>query len=295
MKKIILYSVLILSLVVILSFSFLLFRDRLWPSLTDLRNFNFSDLDQILEKVEKQIISPPPLEGSREANNTLLTVAGVIEQTNYWRDQNSLPKLKNNSQLSAAAEAKLNDMFKRQYFEHISPSGQGPADWVEAVGYSYITVGENLALGNYQNDQKLVQAWLDSPGHRENILNRDFTEIGVAVGLGEFEGLKVWLAVQVFAKPTSACPAIDQQLKTEIASAEIQLNLWTEELAKLEAKLKTEKPKGRAGQEEIDQYNSLVNEYNNLANQYNLLVQETKQKVDRYNQQVIAFNACAGN
>src|SRR6185369_15716694 len=117
-----------------------------------------------------------------------------------------LPALKENALLDKAAKKKLDDMFAQQYFEHINPQGKGPSDLAKSVGYDYIAIGENLALGNFKNDAELVQAWMDSPGHRANILNKQYTEIGVAVGQGTYEGKKTWLAVQEFGRPTSSCP-----------------------------------------------------------------------------------------
>ena len=70
-------------------------------------------------------------------------------------------------------------------------------------------------MGNFKNDQDLVSAWLNSPGHRANILNTRFTEIGTAVLKGFYEGREVWMAVQEFGLPLSSCPNPDSKVKIE--------------------------------------------------------------------------------
>ncbi len=221
---------------------------------------------------------PGPLRGLIDPSaNSNLSVTGVVEFTNAQREQNGLVALHVNSELSKAAEAKVDDMFAKQYFEHESPDGKAPADIISAAGYEYIVVGENLALGNFLNDEVLVQAWMDSPGHRANILNDKYLEIGVAVRKGEFEGKTVWLAVQEFGSPLSSCPAPKGTLKTRI-----DYNRTT--LANLQSDLQAMKPHLKTD-EDVDRYNALVGRINNVA-------EETKRLVADYNDQVNAFNDC---
>jgi uncharacterized protein YkwD len=170
-------------------------------------------LDQLQELAEKHISAPPPLRGSTDRPGAALTAEGILRETNKHRAAAGLPALAGNVTLAAAAQAKVDDMFTQQYFEHESPTGEGPANVVETAGYDYLRVGENLALGNYASDADLVQAWMDSPGHRENILNAGFTELGIAATPGQFEGSRTWLAVQEFGLPATACPAPDPALR----------------------------------------------------------------------------------
>ena len=104
-------------------------------------------------------------------------------------------------------------MFEKEYFEHKSPSGIGASDIAHDVGYEFILVGENIALGNFDGDEALVQAWMDSPGHRANILNKRYTEIGIAAEKGLYQGKMMWLAVQIFARPMSLCQNPNQLTK----------------------------------------------------------------------------------
>lgn len=141
----------------------------------------------LAKQIKKEILTPPPMRLVNENEVSFLTKEGVIKWTNIQRQQNGLSPLKENDKLNASAKAKVEDMFAKQYFDHYSPSGQGVADLAEKVGYDFVVIGENLALGNYEDDQDLVQSWMLSPGHRENILNDKYQEIGVWVQKGVFE------------------------------------------------------------------------------------------------------------
>ena len=244
--------------------------------------------DTALEEVKKEVSNPPPLRAASESKQSFLTQAGTIKWTNIQRaDNGGLPPLSENAKLDAAASRKVQDMFNRQYFEHVSPDGKNIGDLVEGYGYEYIAVGENLALGNFKNDQELVQAWMDSPGHRANILSTKFTEIGVAVGRGLFDGHETWLAVQAFARPLAACPQIDQTLKAQIDWLEQQIAELTVKADALLAEMESYKKGGNR-----EEYNRKVEEYNALAKQINDLVAQVKAMVIQYNEQVRVFNAC---
>lgn len=256
--------------------------------IADFQKTAVESLTETIETViEKEILTPPPLRAKVEAPQTVLTRAGTINWTNAEREQNGLVPLKENAKLNAAAEAKMRDMFVKQYFEHVSPSGKGPSDLAEEAGYEFIAIGENLALGNFGDDQKLVEAWMNSPGHRANILNRRYSEIGVAVGRGMFEGRTTWLAVQEFGRPLSDCPEEPAvSLKAEIEESNRLLEEMAAELGEKRAELDAYRPK-RGGE-----YDAKVEEYNALVREYNELVQRTKDAVERFNSQATAFNAC---
>lgn len=246
--------------------------------------------DTALQDVKKEIISPPPLRILRESQQALLTQAGTVKWTNIQRVNNSLAPLAENIGLNSAAVRKVQDMFNRQYFEHISPDGKNVGNLVEDAGYEYIAVGENLALGNYKDDQGLVQAWMDSPGHRANILNPRFREIGIAVGRGLFEGKQTWLAVQTFALPLTACPQPEETLKSQINWLELQI---TELKIRAEGILSEfERYNKKDGREE---YNSKVEEYNVVVQQLNELITQVKNLVLKYNDQARTFNVCVAN
>ena len=245
-----------------------------------------------IAQIQQNISTPPPLVSSLFSANSHLTDAGVIEYTNQNRLENGgLAALKENPVLDEAAKYKLEDLFKKQYFEHISPSGAGPADLAKVAGYAYISIGENLAMGNFKDDQELVTAWMNSPGHRANILDKKFTEIGVAVGRGTYQGKQTWIAVQEFGQPSSSCPAVNIALKTKVDFEQQQASQQESQLINLKSQLDAVNPKTP---DQYQAYNQQVAEYNNLISVYNNQVDKLKLDADQYNFQVNAYNACAG-
>jgi uncharacterized protein YkwD len=238
------------------------------------------------------VSAPPPLRkegGDPEA--ATLTADGIHAETNRHRAERGRAALRRDAALDAAAEAKLADMFGRQYFAHESPTGEGPADVIEAAGYAFVTVGENLALGGFDDDRDLVQAWMDSPGHRANILEAKFTEIGIAVGRGMYEGRMTWMAVQEFGKPASDCPAVSTELEASIEAGKARLAALEAEAQALKAELDAaDKPRSR---EERDAYGARVDAYNALVREINALIGRIQGEIAVYNGQVQAYNACA--
>lgn len=102
----------------------------------------------------------------------------VVELTNQERSKNGLPALKIDTELSKVAREKSNDMQKNNYFDHNSPTYGSPFDMMKQFGISYRAAGENIAMGQ-RSPEEVVKGWMDSPGHRENILSKNFTHIGV--------------------------------------------------------------------------------------------------------------------
>ena len=102
----------------------------------------------------------------------------VIRLCNEIRKQNGLPTLSGNWELSRVARYKSQDMHDRNYFSHTSPTYGSPFNMMKSFGISYRTAGENIAKG-YRTPQAVVDGWMNSEGHRANILNASFKEIGV--------------------------------------------------------------------------------------------------------------------
>lgn len=242
----------------------------------------------LADGVREELFSAPLQVFGPKINGTL-TQSGVIELTNNARSQNGATPLAENAQLDLAAKNKLDDMFTQQYFDHISPQGNGPGYVVSQAGYNYLVVGENLAMGGFANDTDLVNAWMASPGHRANILNHDFVDIGVAVGQGTYQGKTVWIAVQEFGRPASVCPSVDASLKTKIGLDESSLASLNSELTADHQQLST-MPQNTAEEEQA--YNQKVQNYNALLTTYNSDQAALKQEVASYNDEVEAFNAC---
>ena len=107
----------------------------------------------------------------------------VVALTNARRAEHRLPPLTVEPRLRAAAQAHNDDMVARGFFAHDSPEGASVADRVRATGYPYAVVAENLAAGQ-QTPAEVVQGWMDSPGHRANLLHPDVRQIGVGFTAG---------------------------------------------------------------------------------------------------------------
>ncbi|MGI6745087.1 MAG: Cysteine-rich secretory protein family protein [Firmicutes bacterium ADurb.Bin300] len=102
----------------------------------------------------------------------------VVILVNEERQSRGLKPLKLNAKLSEVARKKSQDMRDNNYFSHTSPVYGSPFDMMRSFGITYKTAGENIAMG-YSSAQKVMQGWMNSSGHRANILNPSFTQIGV--------------------------------------------------------------------------------------------------------------------
>ncbi len=121
----------------------------------------------------------------------------IVDYTNIDRRADQKGPLNVNPLLTKAAELKALDMATRSYFSHQGPKGETPWSWFDKVGYKYVYAGENLALNFYESSE-VNQAWMNSPKHRENILDKNFTDIGIGMALGKFEGRDSVFIVQFF-------------------------------------------------------------------------------------------------
>ena len=136
----------------------------------------------------------------------VIVVNALIDGTNAARATDGLSTLRENPLLDAAAQEKADDMTANGYFAHTSPSGLSPWYWFYNVGYNFSSAGENLAV-NFSDSADVTSAWLNSPGHRANILNAGFTDIGMAAARGEFEGQPAIYVVELFGTPAAVFPA----------------------------------------------------------------------------------------
>ncbi len=131
----------------------------------------------------------------------------LVDKTNNSRLSNSLPGLEVNPLLSAAAQAKAEDMARKGYFAHTSPEGVTPWYWIEKFGYQYTHAGENLAI-NFSDSKDVVDAWMNSLKHRDNILNGNFTEIGIGLAKGIYQKKETVFIVQMFGRPVKTAVSI---------------------------------------------------------------------------------------
>jgi hypothetical protein len=132
-----------------------------------------------------------------------ITVTKLVEYTNEQRVNNGLKPLIYNQKLATAAANKAQNMFANNYWAHFGPNGETPWQFITASGYRYESAGENLAK-NFLYSKNVVSAWMNSPTHRENMLRKDFTEVGFAVVDGGLVGEQTTLVVQMFGRPSEA-------------------------------------------------------------------------------------------
>lgn len=150
--------------------------------------------------------------------SSAVTPENIVSLTNKTRQEFSLKELRVNPALARAARAKAENMIALQYFAHVSPDGVTPWQWIKNAGYSYRYAGENLAA-HFSEAEDVQDAWMASSGHKANILSKKYSEIGVGVVRGDFNGAETTLVVQMFGEPkligtvaseTDAAPEITQ-------------------------------------------------------------------------------------
>lgn len=113
-----------------------------------------------------------------------INTPNVLDGINQQRTSRGLSKLAINPDLTNAANLKSKDMINRNYFEHFA-FGMTPWDFIKNAGYNYLYAGENLAM-DFNTSEGMVSAWMNSPAHRDNILNPDFQDAGIGIIKGEY-------------------------------------------------------------------------------------------------------------
>lgn len=139
----------------------------------------------------------------------------LIELTNKERHNKGLQAVSENEALDKAAALKAQNMFAENYWAHFAPSGKTPWDFILGSGYKFTFAGENLAK-NFYSSEEIVKAWMESPTHRDNLLNANYKDVGIAVVEGTLNGQKTVLVVQEFGTTQylAGRPAVAVQGKT---------------------------------------------------------------------------------
>lgn len=211
---------------------------------------------------------------------------GIIAATNKERTDRRLGALTSNPKLTQMAEAKVNDMFVNQYFAHDSPTGVTLDDLAENAEYVYLLVGENLAQGTpgyFKSSRIIVDEWMLSKPHRENLLKDQYTEIGVAVKTGTYKGRTFIMAVQEFGLPMSVCSEPNNSLMEQIEEEQAKLTKLEALIAKYK-KASEDAPEGSTEQEKaVDAHNEAVSDYNELAAIYKVHIATYNKEVNNYN------------
>ena len=142
-------------------------------------------------------LSHPILANTKDVTSNSLNKEVLLVLVNENRINENLFELKENKMLTESAQKKAEDMAKKGYFSHISPEGLDAWHWFDTVGYNYRFAGENLAV-NFTTPQRVLNAWMNSPTHKGNILNEKFSEIGTGVAYGSHKGKYTAFVVQHF-------------------------------------------------------------------------------------------------
>lgn len=152
-----------------------------------------------------------------KAQATPVEEAKLIELANQERLMRNLQPLTIDPLLYFAASNKAKEMIEKDYFDHYSPTGKSPWDFIKNTGYYYLAAGENLAM-DFRTSEGTHRAWMNSPPHRDNILDPDFEDIAIAVVKGDFNGQETAMAVEMFGKKDTSWTAPVNSLITKITN-----------------------------------------------------------------------------
>jgi hypothetical protein len=153
-----------------------------------------------------------------------ITPVDLLNQTNKVRQERGLSTLSLDSELSQAASNKAADMFAKNYWAHFAPDGGTPWGFIKNSGYVYLYAGENLARG-FSNTSDVVNAWMASPSHRDNMLSSNYADVGFAIATGSLTGSDTVLVVEMFGTKyagTAAAPVIAASPVSSPVPASIQ-------------------------------------------------------------------------
>ena len=149
---------------------------------------------------------------------TDIRVERLLQDTNQKRQEQGLTPLRLNASLSDAAAHKALYMFQKNFWAHVAPDGKTPWDFILSSGYQYTMAGENLAK-NFSTSDAVVDAWMASQSHRENLLKPGYQDVGFAVVNGVLNGEETTLVVQMFGTTKQFMTETKQATPAPIAAA----------------------------------------------------------------------------
>ena len=174
-------------------------------SLSFTNNYSYRDLHVDVVTVDSGSTAPVTADGvnwcptSPEQLALTANEQEMFKLHNQARSQNGVQELCVDSRLVKAARLHAQDMIENDYFSHTSQDGRGPGDRISAQGYKWRTYGENVAYGSgsYGTPQNVFDGWMNSEGHRANILSSNFKDVGIGEAIGEYKGTQdthMWVA-----------------------------------------------------------------------------------------------------
>ena len=160
----------------------------------------------ILILVKALVLSSYVLLPAASVYSSAVTADNIVSLTNAARAALGIAELREDVRLARAAMGKAEDMVLNGYFAHTSPDGLTPWYWIRNQGYEYRHAGENLAVHLF-TAEGVQEGWMASPTHRDNIVSTKYTDIGVGVARGTYEGFDTVFVVQMFGTPKNPAPA----------------------------------------------------------------------------------------
>jgi len=140
---------------------------------------------------------------TQPASGDSITSEGLLEKINEERKNRNIPLLLTDGRLGVAAGQKSSDMLERDYFDHVDPDGNYVWPLISNAGYKpYALLGENLAI-DFNSESGIVKAWLNSPSHRDNLLNSNFADQGLSAKYGDFNGRYTAVVTSLFGRLVS--------------------------------------------------------------------------------------------
>jgi len=252
-----------------------------------------------------------PSSGQKYPGQEILSREAIVTLTNRERTSNGLMDLAENDLLHSIAEERARDMLEKNYFAHISPTGEQASDVAQRIGYRYKIIAENIASGTFFTNQKIVNGWMQSPGHRKNILSPAIKEIGVSVMKGRMGGKETWVAVQIFGLQspvvsTKLCTLPSQRLMHEIEIKKAELRGINERLDSLRKELDSEKTiieldqmLDKKDSKKNHDLNVKIKTYNEKSRWHNESLAEIKAKeavlnsmIEEYNRTLQSYKDC---
>lgn len=246
----------------------------------------------------------------QSASREDLNKKAVIDLTNKARAQNGLPPLTENPLLDSIAEARVTDMLEKQYLAHVSPTGQQASDIAQGIGYHYKVIAENIGSGDFYSNQKIIDGWMQSPGHRNNILSAEVQEIGAAVLKGNMRGMETYVSVQIFGLQSlpvtlNACAAPSDIVLHEIETKKSEIESLRGQLEWLKSEVDTENESIETDKryayddEKIAMLNERIRSFNEKVRSMKRIEQEAKAKetavvfmINNYNRTLQTYNEC---
>lgn len=140
------------------------------------------------------------MRGNAVSAESTIAPQALIEQTNAKRVERGLAPLAENSRLTKAAYRKAEGILREDHFAHTTRDGKPFYRWIQESDYEYKSAGENLAI-SFSASEDIITAWMMSKAHSENMLDKNYKEIGIAVAKGNFQGKDTIVVVQLFGEP----------------------------------------------------------------------------------------------